>query len=44
VFDDATCAFIPPVEYPDDGSLYTWNETDQLWVLAPEQPLDIPTE
>ena len=44
VFDDATCAFIPPVAYPDDGSLYTWNETDQLWVLAPEQPLDIPTE
>ena len=30
--------------YPDDGSLYTWNKTDQLWVLAPEQPLDIPTE
>jgi hypothetical protein len=26
----------PPVEYPDDGNRYVWNEEDQQWDLVTE--------
>lgn len=32
VFDEALCAFIPPVPYPADGKLYVWDEPTVSWV------------
>lgn len=31
VFDEATCTYIAPVAYPDDGKDYNWNETNRAW-------------
>jgi hypothetical protein len=28
----------PPVPYPTDGKLYTWDEATESWVEVPEQP------
>jgi hypothetical protein len=30
---DQDCNWQPPVEYPADGNLYTWSETDQTWIF-----------
>lgn len=30
-FDEAQCIFVPPVEYPNDGNLYEWNEKMLTW-------------
>lgn len=32
IFDEKTCAFIPPVQKPNDGQIYSWNEENKLWV------------
>ena len=32
--NDDTCLWQPPIAYPDDGSCYTWNETEQQWELT----------
>jgi hypothetical protein len=29
--NEDTCLWECPVAYPDDGKMYTWNETDQQW-------------
>ena len=29
--NETTCLWECPVAYPDDGNMYTWNETDQQW-------------
>lgn len=29
--NEDTCLWESPVAYPDDGNMYTWNETDQQW-------------
>ena len=29
--NEDTCLWECPVAYPDDGNMYTWNETDQRW-------------
>ena len=29
--NEDTCLWEFPVAYPDDGNMYTWNETDQQW-------------
>ena len=29
--DETTCLWNPPVAYPDDDNMYTWNETNQTW-------------
>lgn len=34
--NETTCLWEPPVEYPNDGSLYTWNENSLSWELQPE--------
>lgn len=34
VFDEDTCAFHPPVPYPDDGGQYRWDEETTSWVLV----------
>lgn len=37
VLDEATCRWQAPVPYPDDGSLYFWDEPTQTWVPALSQ-------
>jgi hypothetical protein len=32
--DEATCTWQPPVEMPDDGNVYNWNEETTSWSLA----------
>ena len=34
--DDETCLWNPPTAYPDDGKIYTWNESTTSWDLIPE--------
>ena len=34
IFDEGTCAFNPPVPYPDDGGKYRWDEETTSWVLV----------
>jgi len=29
--NETTCLWEPPVECPDDGKHYKWNETDKKW-------------
>ena len=29
--NEDACLWECPVEYPDDGNMYNWNETDQQW-------------
>ena len=29
--NETTCLWEPPVECPDDGKHYKWNETDKTW-------------
>lgn len=31
LLDEATCLWQPPVPYPTDGGIYTWDETTQTW-------------
>lgn len=31
VLNEDTCLWDPPVVYPDDGKLYTWNEETGSW-------------
>lgn len=38
VFDEATCWWIPPLPYPDDGKNYYWEQEANSWVLAKMQP------
>lgn len=49
-FDEATCAYQPPISRPTDGKNYFWQGTTNTWVALPEYPtdgkqykLDIPT-
>jgi hypothetical protein len=30
--DEDTCIWGAPVPYPDDGNLYTWDETTLSWI------------
>jgi len=32
VLDEATCLWAAPIEYPADGSEYTWDESEGDWV------------
>lgn len=31
-----TCLWYPPVPYPNDGKVYSWDEDTLSWVLVPE--------
>jgi len=33
VLNEETCLWDPPVVKPDDGKIYSWNETTQQWNL-----------
>lgn len=32
VFDPATCQFVPPLPYPNDGKTYEWSSASNAWV------------
>jgi len=32
VLDEETCRWEPPFQFPDDGKLYRWDESQQNWV------------
>lgn len=34
ILNEETCSFEPPVAYPNDGNLYTWNEEQVTWLPA----------
>ncbi len=34
VLDEATCLWIAPVEMPDDGQAYVWDESAGEWVVS----------
>ena len=34
ILDEATCLWEAPVPYPNDGSIYTWDEATESWVLV----------
>lgn len=34
VFNEETCAFNPPIPYPDDGQKYRWDEETTSWILV----------
>ena len=35
LLNTASCLWEPPVPYPQNGKMYTWDETIQNWVLMP---------
>jgi hypothetical protein len=36
VLDEATCLWVAPIPYPEDGGVYTWDEETTSWILIPE--------
>jgi hypothetical protein len=36
VFDEAKCAYLPPVPYPDDGAPYVWVQEANRWIEIDE--------
>lgn len=32
--DEETCIWNPPVEYPQDGNAYKWDENTKSWILG----------
>ncbi len=37
VLDEATCLWVAPVPYPEDGGEYTWDEETGDWVEVPDE-------
>lgn len=31
ILDTTTCKWVPPIPYPDDGLMYSWNEKLENW-------------
>lgn len=38
--NEESCNWVPPVEYPEDGNYYEWNEDDQTWDAVPNINID----
>ncbi len=36
IIDETSCQWNPPVEYPDDGENYNWDEDTTSWMLVEE--------
>jgi len=34
--NETSCLWEAPIAYPDDGNMYTWDETTTSWVLIEE--------
>jgi hypothetical protein len=37
LLNDSTCLWEAPAPYPNDGGVYTWNESTQTWDAVPDQ-------
>ena len=37
VLDEATCQWQPPVPYPSDGKMYSWDESSVNWLEVPAE-------
>lgn len=37
-FDEKLCAFKAPIPYPQDGNIYSWDESAKSWVIIPSKP------
>lgn len=35
VLDEQTCTWVPPVEKPNDGNAYRWDEASVSWAMIP---------
>lgn len=33
--NEDTCHWVPPVEMPQDGTVYVWDEESQAWIVPP---------
>jgi len=34
ILDEQTCQWNPPIQYPDDGNPYSWDESTTQWVAV----------
>lgn len=32
IFDETTCSFVSPIEYPNDGKTYEWSDIANNWI------------
>jgi hypothetical protein len=39
VLDEATCLWVAPIDYPADGGVYTWDESEGDWVEVIDEAL-----
>ena len=39
VLDEDTCQWKAPIDYPNDGKVYVWNDEVQQWELSTIEPL-----
>lgn len=39
ILDETTCQWKAPIEFPQDGNVYVWNEENQQWELSILSPL-----
>lgn len=37
--DEFSCLWKAPIQYPNDGNFYYWDEVTQSWVLAEPRPV-----
>ncbi len=37
VLDETTCLWVAPIDYPEDGGEYTWDEETGDWVEVPDE-------
>jgi len=37
VLDEATCFWLAPIDYPEDGGEYVWDEATTDWVEVPDE-------
>jgi hypothetical protein len=39
LLDETTCHWVAPLDYPQDGNQYIWDEENQQWNLSTIEPL-----
>lgn len=39
VLDEDTCQWKAPIEYPQNGNVYIWNEENQAWEISTIEPV-----
>lgn len=36
ILDEETCSWVPPIKYPDDGKMYSWDFKNDTWKEIPQ--------